>query len=769
MNKKFVDFCLAILITLSFAFFNPKTWAATETLESPALRIELNTSPYSFRILEKSTGEVLLSHSSTAFTSDRHVVTEATDVTEQPQSLQATLALAGTDKKAHLTFTFSKPEVVQVKLAYDDNTSGETYEEFNDQNEHYYGIWEYPFAGGIDNRGTDQDFLGFRRGPDVNYDSARAPFYMTSKKYALYVESTAQGHYTIAKDGKTGFSFLEPQLTYDVIYGPSYADMLHRYLELAGPAFMPPTWAFGTIWWRDDDHEDLRSVKNAQELVMDDADHLRTLHIPASAIWLDRPFGTGQMGWGNMDFDPSFPDPPKMVSGLKDRGMNLLIWIANRSWNQLYKEGTEKGYLFPGIEEKVGPAADERRLEVNQWLKDKLNAYVRLGIKGYKIDRGEEEELPHSFENLNAILYPKLAAESLADAYGKDYFIFSRNANDTARKYTAIWNGDTRATFGGLAVSVKTGLRSGAINFPMWGSDTGGYINRPTAPDKELFSRWLEFSAYSSMMEVMIGPKRTIWYDYDPELVDIAKKYTTAHHDLIPYTRSYMYQATQTGMPIMRQLIFAYPSDPKLYDTWDEYLYGADLLVAPVTTQGATNRNVYLPAGIWMDYNDKTTLYKGGSAITAKAPLGTIPVFVREGAIIPRGNILKANNNWDANWTPKLHIEIFPSNTSASQFDYFTGDAAKTISVAPIPKNKGIQIDFPDLGVNGDLEVYCSSAKGVVRNGVAMHAGTGYKYDAHAQKLTIPFKGATKIEIQGALGLFIASNCQSTGDTCSLY
>ena len=175
----------------------------------------------------------------------------------------------------------------------------------------------------------------------------------------------------------------------------------------------------------------------------------------------------------------------------------------------------------------------------------------------------------------------------------------------------------------------------------MWGSDTGGYINHPP-PTKELFARWLEFSAYSPMMEILIGPKRTIWYDHDQELIDITKKYTVAHHDLIPYTRSYMYEATKTGMPIMRSLIFAYPADQKLSDTWDEYLYGADLLVAPVATEGATSRSVYLPAGQWLDYNDKTALHKGPATITANAPLGTIPVFVREGAIIPRGDILKA-------------------------------------------------------------------------------------------------------------------------------
>ena len=112
----------------------------------------------------------------------------------------------------------------------------------------------------------------------------------------------------------------------------------------------------------------------------------------------------------------------------------------------------------------------------------------------------------------------------------------------------------------------------------MWGSDTGGYFAPPHA-DKDLLARWLEFSAFSPMMEVILGPKRTVWYDYDDELVGIAQKYAAAHHDLIPYTRSYMYQATQTGMPIMRSLIFAYPGDEHLSDMWDEYLYGADLLV----------------------------------------------------------------------------------------------------------------------------------------------------------------------------------------------
>jgi alpha-glucosidase (family GH31 glycosyl hydrolase) len=735
---------MGLLIGLACAVPGLQLRAAVKTLKSPVLQLELTTSPYSFRVLERSTRNVLVSHSRTAFTQKSLGAASAADVTVASNTMRATLLVSGSDKKAQVTFTFLKPEILQVLVKLNDGDPGEIFEEFNDQGEHYYGIWEYPFGGNIDNRGADRAFRGIRNMPAVNLSNARAPFYITSGKYGIYVESTALGHYKIAVGGKTSFSFQDAQLKYDILYGPTYAGILNRYNALAGPAFMPPTWALGSIWWRDDHHADLRGVSNAQEKVIDDADQLAHLQIPASAIWLDRPYGTGARGWGNMDFDPSFPDPAKMIRDLKDRGMFLLIWVANRCSNALFGEGSAKGYLFPG---RDWPAADIRIPAAYSWFKDKLNPYVRLGIRGYKIDRGEEGELPDNVENLNAILFPKLVGEGLADAYGKDYFTFSRNVNDTGRKYTAVWNGDTRATFPGLAVSVKHALRCGAINLPMWGSDTGGYIGRP---DKELFARWLEFSAYSPLTEVLLGPKRTIWSDYDDELIAIAQKQVRAHHDLIPYTRSFMYEAARTGLPIMRSLIFAYPDDAGLYDTWDEYLYGSEILVAPVTTPATTSREVYLPAGQWMDYNDMATVHQGPARISAQAPLGTIPLFVREGAIIPRGDILKANNSWQADWAPRLRIELFPSNKVSGQFMYFTGKAAEKITCSM--GRGGIVVKFGDLGVNGTLEIYCRNVTGVISNGVTLRPGAGYSYDEKAKKLTVPFSGATTLTVSGAIG-----------------
>jgi alpha-D-xyloside xylohydrolase len=717
----------------------------TETLESPVLTLQLNTSPYSFRVIEKSSGETLLSEGGGWFTESKYPVRNASNLLKTTDTLQATLHLDGTSTPAQVTFRFVKPEVLQVTLSFNSGIPTQISEEFNDQGEHYYGIWEMPFGGNIDNRGADHDFLGIRHQPDVNYSSARAPFYATSRKYGIYVQSTGQGHYSIAQAGKTSFNFHDAQVKYDIIYGPSYEEIFKRYNEIAGPSVMPPLWAFSSIWWRDDEHDDLRRVKNAQEKVLDDADHLSALHIPAGSIWLDRPFGTGEMGWGNMDFDPSFPDPPKMVHDLNDRGINLLIWVANRTWNQLYVEGSARQYLYFG----KGSAADMKSPTAYNWFKDELNNYVRLGIKGYKVDRGEEDELPLADENLNAIIFPKMTAEGLSDAYGSDFFQFTRNVNDTGRKYTAVWNGDTHCTFAGLEVSIKTALRSGAINFPMWGSDTGGYIR---VPEKELFARWLEFSAYSTMMEVLIGPKRTIWDDYDDELVHIAQTYVNTHHDLIPYTRSSLYQSTRTGMPVMRALIFTYPSDEKFTDMWDEYLYGSEILVAPVTVANVTDRKVYLPAGRWLDYNDKHTVYAGQTTITAKAGLQELPLFVREGAIVPRGDIVKVNNNWDKDWKPRLHVEYFPAEKGTSEFLYYTGSAEKKIRTERT--KEGLAIQFGDLGTPGALEVYCGKVNGVTRNGQKLREGKDYQYDAAAKKLTTGFDGATKITILGAASLF---------------
>jgi alpha-glucosidase (family GH31 glycosyl hydrolase) len=397
-------------------------------------------------------------------------------------TLDATLAIPGSSDTARVRWTFVNPAVVQVQLSHDKATS--ITETFLDQGEHNYGLWEYSYygtGGALDNRGANnQPLLGLSGPPVGSGDpSGRAPFYVTSRKYGVYVDTLALGRATIAVNDRTSLTFDTPALTYNVIYGPSPADVLGRYNRLAGGSLMPPLWAFDPIWWRDDHHADFAAngVTNAQALVKKDADNLQRLQLPASAIWLDRPYGSGGGGlggWGNFDFDAGptgFPNPEEMVADLARRNMYLIGWIANRANNTMVTDPVFAPATFSAANGFEGnftttPALDLRRPEVFAHFKNRLrDGYVKRGMRGFKIDRGEQGEMPAALQNELAILTAKAAYDATFDVLGTDGFTFARNAYDRARKYVGVWNGDSNATLAGMSDSLKQLLRLGPIMY----------------------------------------------------------------------------------------------------------------------------------------------------------------------------------------------------------------------------------------------------------------------------------------------------------------
>jgi alpha-D-xyloside xylohydrolase len=823
----------ALALALVLGLGAPAVARAAEpvALESPVLRLEVTADPYSYRLLVKATGQVLVAHAGTTFTAaepapaaadagpgdaaadagaadavaaadaggDAAAAADAVDTAAAdaaaagdagapppplPRALpvlratnvtggaggaiEADLVLDGAADTARVRFSFASPEVLEVALAFDGARPPleprRVQETFADQQENVFGIWGYPWSGRLDNRGVDRDYLGLGQNTGSLYTSGRAPFYLTSRGYGVYARSQARGRFTVAVAGKTGFWFDEPRLTYNVIYGPGYYDVLGRYTALAGGPFMPPLWAFGSIWWADDFHRDLRGLATAQDSVIDLATQLQQRRIPAAALMVDRPFGTGQNGWGNMDWDASFPDPPRMVADLRARGLELVVWIANRAWNGLYTEGNAQGLLFPASV-NVGPAADLRNPAAYAWMKGKLATFPDLGVKGYKIDRGEQNEHPDAVQNQNVTLFARLADESLAARHGAGAgFVFARNVADVGRRHAAVWNGDAQASFQGLRYSVAAALRSGMIVMPMWGSDTGGYLRNAGSPDDELFARWFGFSAYSPMMEVLVGDGHTPWYHHAPALVEIARKHAAIHHDLIPYVRSFMHAASSSGVPVMRPLLFEFPDDPeaaRLVELADQYLYGSELMVAPVLAAGATSRAVYLPAGAgrWLDYNGRRQVGAGPGMVTADAPLDTIPVFVREGAIVPRGDILRGNNDWTPGWAPALRIEVFPGEAGGRQLAYHDGAAVKRFAVASEAAGAGskVTITLEDPGLPATLEVQLHRIGRVTSNGTELAEGRGYGFDPAARVLSIPVRGATTVVVEDALSVFAAA------------
>ncbi len=186
----------------------------------------------------------------------------------------------------------------------------------------------------------------------------------------------------------------------------------------------------------------------------------------------------------------------------------------------------------------------------------------------------------------------------------------------------------------------------------------------------------MHFSAFSPMYEIMIGMEHTPWYEYSPRLVGVLKKTADLHTRLIPYIRSYIYQATQTGIPVIRALFLEYPTDNAVYEISDQYSFGKEFLVAPIVNQGG-HRTVYFPKGgsRFLEYFNKTAVYNPGDKVAvANLPLEYSPVYVREGAIVLSGDVHQGNAKWIKDWKPRVQIELFPSfNVSSSSFTYYRG------------------------------------------------------------------------------------------------
>ena len=202
------------------------------------------------------------------------------------------------------------------------------------------------------------------------------------------------------------------------------------------------------------------------------------------------------------------------------------------------------------------------------------------------------------------------------------------------------WSGDINATFASLELQIRTGLQVGMAGVPHWGTDTGGFY-RVGANDAELFVRWFQFSAFCSIFR----GHGFVWREHLPwshgdGIEKICRNYLELRSRLMPYTYTLAWQARSLGLPTMRPLVLNYPNDPAVWDLGTQYLWGDDILVAPVTRKGATQWTIYLPAGTWHDYWTHET-YHGSTGVTVAAPLDRLPLFVRGGAIIPQGPVMQ--------------------------------------------------------------------------------------------------------------------------------
>lgn len=457
-------------------------------------------------------------------------------------------------------------------------------------------------------------------------------------------------------------------LTFYVMSASHPLDLTRHYYDLTGYPRLPARWALGPWVWRDESKD--------QAEVESDINLMRDLDLPASGYWIDRPYATAV---NTFDFLPSqFPDADAMITLLHNLGFRTALWHTpyldekDDATQELRNQAIEGGYYpmkFGLLLNKWGKPIDLTNPEAYSWWQELIRRYTDRGVEGFKLDyaedvvvglsgkrlaiweffNGEDERTMHERYN---IFYHKVYAETLPEEGG--FLLCRHGAPGDQVNGTIIWPGDldadmshhqeqvtgedgkTYGAVGGLPAAVTASISLGPSGFPFFGSDTGGYRHSP--PDEETFIRWFEHTALSTVMQIGTSSNDVAWEMFnqqsDPDGAKLAlyRTMTRLHLRLFPYEWTYARNLLADGRAIQRPLGLAHP-ELGVHPS-DEYLFGDDLLVAPVVNRGQVEREVHFPAGKWLDWWSGDVV-EGGETRTVEAPLEKLPLYLAQGGIIP--------------------------------------------------------------------------------------------------------------------------------------
>ena len=477
------------------------------------------------------------------------------------------------------------------------------------------------------------------------------PWLLSLRGYGLLVDNPNRAAWDLGQSDPARFAYRARGggLQYYVFFGPALPRLLQTFFELTGFPPLPPRWIFGLLQSR-------YGYRNRLELETI-AETFRAKKLPCDALILDV-FWFKEMG--DLAFDSiDWPDAREMISRLKQKGFRAMVieepYLTLKSRN--YPEALSHGYLarhydgtaytfdfWPGecaLVDFSNPAARE-------WWSQKHKPLLELGIDGWWADLNEPakhfQDMAHhsgpaaSVHNSFA-LFMQQAIHDAHQRYAPErrLFILSRAAFPGSQRYgVALWSGDVDMTFASLRKQVAVGLNVGLAGIPLWGTDIGGFGFGGKC-SAELYARWFEFGAFCPLCRPHGDQTelREPW-QFGSEIEAICRKYLQLRYRLLPYIYSIAREACTSGIPIMRPLVLEYPKDPHVCNLADEYLFGRDILVAPILDEGAAERTVYLPAGVWIDFWTEES-WVGPRFLKVHTELDTIPLFIRQGAIIPMG------------------------------------------------------------------------------------------------------------------------------------
>jgi alpha-D-xyloside xylohydrolase len=483
----------------------------------------------------------------------------------------------------------------------------------------------------------------------------------------------------ISRDDQNTFSFSSEagkQLDYYFIHGKNMDDVIAGYRKLTGKAPIVPKWALG--FWQS------RERYKTQDEILSTVAEFRKRKIPIDNIVLDWSYWK-EDAWGSQEFDETrFPNPDSMVRVLHDKyntKIMISVWPKFYEGIETYKEFEKNGWLYKrNIADRqrdwigkgyVSTFYDAFSEKARKAFWDLINKKIwSKGFDAWWMDASEPDILSNvspekrkqqmvgtaigtAAEYLNA--YPLQNAKGIYEGQrstdpDKRVFLLTRSGYAGSQRYAAtIWSGDIGARWHDMKAQISAGINFSMSGLPYWTMDIGGFVvetrfERPNETDleewRELMTRWYQFGAFTPIFRVHGQfPYREI-YNTAPENHPAYKSmlyYNKLRYRLMPYIYSLAGKAYHNNYTIMRGLVMDFSTDKKVNNIGDQYMFGSSLLINPVYDYKLTNRKVYLPSSAnWYDfYTGK--YFKGGQSITADAPYERMPLFVKEGSIIPAG------------------------------------------------------------------------------------------------------------------------------------
>lgn len=508
-------------------------------------------------------------------------------------------------------------------------------------------------------------FVTDPQGPETDQMYKPIPFFMSNRGYGMFMHTSAPVtcDFGATYIGLNKMFMGDENLDLFVFFGEP-KDILDEYTDLVGKPGMPPLWSFGT--WMS------RITYFSEKEGYDVAANIRKNKYPCDVIHFDT-------GWFDVDWqcdykfsENRFQNPQQMLKDLKSQGFHVCLWQLpyftpkNRYFPELIKKDmyVKNGNGELPYEDVV---LDFSNPETVKWYQDKLAGLLNIGVSAIKVDFGEAAPLNGIYasgksgwyeHNLYPVRYD-MAVSEITKKLHNENIMWARAAWAGSQRYPLHWGGDAATTNTGMLGTLRAGLSFGLSGFSFWSHDMGGFVK---STPEDLYCRWLPFGFLTSHTRAHGAPPTEPWLYDSKRVQDVFRKSAEMKYRLMPCVYAQAKECTEKGLPMLRALFVEFPDDPGAWKVDDEYLFGSQILVAPLLESGITGRTVYLPEGKWIDYQTEK-VYEGG---WHRIEAGSLPIImlVRDGSVLPHLKLAQSTSEMD--WS-KMSLKVYSADKKQAE------------------------------------------------------------------------------------------------------